>query len=512
MGRVRKEVQMNQRETVSEKTILGIDLGTSSVKVMLLNPQSGVLGTAAREYGVDIPLLGYAEQRPETWWAMTVEALQELRAQLPQAYAAVCAIGLSAQMHGLITVDANGDPVRPAMIWLDQRSQQELAEISQQMTFTEMKEIFHNRVFTGFLFPSLLWVKKHEPEKYDRIASVMLPKDFIRLKLTGCVGTDASDASASCLGATSRRDWAWEIIDRFGLRREIFPPVHEATEIAGHTTAVCAAQTGLKEGIPVVFGSADQPAQGIGNGQITEGTVICNIGTGGQISAYSAEAKYDPQLRIHTFGHAINRGYTIFGATLCAGMSLKWLRTKILENPSYDAINEMAAQIAPGSDGLLYLPYLSGERTPLMNPSASGLFWGLRLGHDKRHMIRAVMEGITFSLKDSMQIFEENNIPITGVIASGGGSNSPLWLQMQADIFGRPVRRSLVREQACLGACIVAGVGTGTFSSIQEACGRFSQLDTRVYEPNPETVEIYRRAYANYRAVVETNVPLMKEN
>ncbi len=483
------------------RTILGIDLGTSSVKGMLLDAERGIIACAATEYAVEIPAAGYAEQDPEMWWNAVLRTLGKLKEKNPPAMGSITAVGLSGQMHGLVMVDDKGKAVRPAIIWLDQRSWVQTKQIADRVSEKEMGEIFHNRVFTGYAFPSLLWVRDNEPDNYDKTASIMLPKDYIRMKLTGEIGTDASDASSSCLMDERRREWAWDIIDRFHLRREIFPDIHEAWETAGQITANCAGETGLCRGIPVVYGCGDQPAQGLGNGQIKEGDVICNIGTGGQISAYSAADRYDPKLRLQTFCHAVNRGYTIFGATLCAGMSMKWAKNQMLQLDSYEQANEMAGEIAPGCTGLLYLPYLCGERTPLMNSNVSGAFWGLKLCHDRRHMVRAVMEGVVYSLKDSLQIFAENQIPASKVIASGGGANSPVWLKMQADIFELPVVTSVLSEQACLGACLVAGIGTGIFASAEDACGRFTGIEERIYEPDWKNACQYREMYAKYREV-----------
>lgn len=485
------------------RIILGIDLGTSSAKAMLLEAERGIIASASAEYTVEIPAAGYAQQSPDIWWNAVIQTLGKLGNKEPWAMRYIAAVGLSGQMHGLVAVDDTGAAVRPAIIWLDQRSKEQAEQIAAQVSESEMGEIFHNRVFTGYAFPSLLWVRDYEPDNYDRIASIMLPKDYIRMKLTGMIGTDASDASSSCLAVEKRREWAWDIIDRFHLRREIFPEIHEAWEIAGQVTDDCAKETGLPAGIPVVYGSGDQPAQGIGNGQIREGDVICNIGTGGQISTYSETDRYDPKLRLQTFCHAINRGYTIFGATLCAGMSLKWMKNQVLCMNGYEQMNRMASEIEPGCTGLIYLPYLCGERTPLMDPNVSGMFWGMKLCHDRRHLTRAVMEGVVYSLKDSLCILAENGVPASRVIASGGGANSPVWLQMQADIFELPVVTSVVREQAGLGACLIAGVGTGIFRSVEEACLRFTGFEHCVYEPDEKNRDRYRASYAQYRRISE---------
>ncbi|QEY35529.1 xylulokinase [Caproiciproducens galactitolivorans] len=481
------------------KTILGIDLGTSSIKAMLLDIDNGVLDVAAQSYTVSIPHANYAEQAPEMWWDAAVTIFKKLKEQHGEAFDSIAAVGFSGQMHGLVITDEHGIPLRPAIIWLDQRSEKQLEEMNQKLRLEEMAQIFHNRAFTGFAFPSLLWVKENEPDIFRKTYKLLHPKDYIRLKMTGNFGTDTSDASASLAFDVGKRDWAWDILKRFELPESIFPACHEATEIAGYITEECAKETGLRAGIPVIYGSGDQPAQSIGNGAVREGLIISNIGTGGQISTYSKKDVYDSGLRTHTFCHSIDKAYTVYGAALCSGMSLNWLKNKVLHIKDYKLMSNMAGEIDSGSDGLIYLPYLSGERTPHMNPKARGMFFGLQLRHDNRHIIRSVMEGVAFSLKDSLQIFDEIGIKGNRIIASGGGASSDVWLQIQADIFEKEVHVSCVKEQACLGACIMAGAGTGIFGSIQEACNRYITFDSKVYYPNMSKMVKYRTSYEIYQ-------------
>ncbi len=485
--------------------ILGIDLGTSSIKAMLLDEIEGVIAVEASKYDVDIPQEGWAEQQPKAWWMETKKVLSKLKLNNEEAFHNIAAIGFSGQMHGIVLTDENGEPLRPAILWLDQRSKKQLLEINQRMNFDEMGRVFRNRVFTGFAFPSLLWVKENEPKIMEKTRAVMMPKDYIRFKITGKIGSDVSDASSSAIFDTAKREWAYSTIKEFGLSESIFPPCGESMEIAGHVTEECEKECGLKAGIPVVYGAGDQQAQSIGNGVFEEGKIISNIGTGGQISTYIQEPVYDKKLRTHTFCHPINKGYTIYGATLCSGMSLNWLKNKILKIDNFEQISEMAAEIEPGSEGLVYLPYLSGERTPHMNPSAKGMFAGISLCHDRRHFIRAVMEGVTFSLRDSLTIFQELNIRGDTIIASGGGSNSDVWLQMQADIFRKKVIVCEVSEQACLGACILAGAGTGIFPSVKEGADRFVSFREKEYLPNQENAAVYDRQYEKYRELYELN-------
>lgn len=489
--------------------ILGIDLGTSSVKAMLLDSQAGVIAVESSPYEVDIPEEGFAEQDPEIWWQETKNVLGSLKRSHGKEFDRVRAIGFSGQMHGIVITDKSGRPLRPAILWLDQRSREELEGINRELDFSEMGRIFRNRAFTGFAFPSLLWIREHESEILNRAGAVLMPKDYIRFRMTGRLASDVTDASATALFNTPGRDWAYDIIKRFGLPESIFPACGESMEVAGRVTASCQEECGLSEGIPVVYGSGDQMAQSIGNGVFKEGEVISNIGTGGQISAYIKEPKYDRKLRTHTFCHGLDQAYTIYGATLCSGMSLNWLKNKILGVDDFDDMSAMAQEIEPGSGGLVFLPYLSGERTPHMNPSARGMFFGLSLCQDRRYMVRAVMEGVTFSLRDSLTIFDELGIKCDTVIASGGGSHSDVWLQIQADIFNKKVKVCEVDEQACLGACILAGTGCGLFDSIEEAARRLVSFREKVYVPVPEHVETYNRQYRIFRELYTANEKFM---
>lgn len=489
--------------------ILGIDLGTSSLKVMLLDCDNNKTIVESLKYSVDIPRMNYAEQSPEKWWEAAKHVLKSLKSSHPAEFGRIAAIGFSGQMHGLVLADKDGHSLRPAILWLDQRSGRELELINEKMDMEEMGQIFRNRVFTGFAFPSLLWVKENEKEIFDKIRYIMMPKDYIRMKITGTIATEMSDASATAIFDTAKRSWAWDVIRRFGLPEKIFPECKESTEIAGYVTDICAQETGLKKGIPVVFGAGDQQAQSIGNGCFMPGTIISNIGTGGQISTCVNEPAYDSKLRTHTFCNALGKYYTIMGATLCSGLSLNWLMNNLLGIEDYAELSKMAGVAKPGSRGLIYLPYLTGERTPYMNPAAKGMFFGLTLSHDRMDFVRSVMEGVTFSLKDSLSIFKELHIEGDTIIASGGGASSREWLQIQADIFEKPVRVSSVSEQACLGACILAGIGTEIYKNAKEACEKLVSFQEKVYEPIRQNTEIYREQYIKFGRLYTNNKALM---
>lgn len=491
--------------------LLGIDLGTSSAKAMLLEAGAGTVGVEAREYDVCSVRPGYAEQAPEVWWQAVCQALLSLRARFPAAFSEVRAVGLTGQMHGLAAVDQNDRPVRPAIVWLDQRSGGQAQEISRVMEEDVLARTLQNRIFPGFLLPSLLWVREQEPEVFERIDCVLLPKDYIRLRLTGERATDASDASASLAFDVGRGAWAEELLRALGLDASLFPRVYPAGQIVGEVSARAARETGLRTGTPVVCGAGDQPAQSIGNGLLEEGGVIANIGTGGQIAAFSTADRYDPLLRTQTFRHAVPGAFTIFGAALASGLSLKWLKNEVFGgNMAYAALDRLAQGAPAGSGGLLYLPYLSGERTPHMDPHARGAFFGLQLSHDRRFLTRAVMEGVVYSLRDSMEILKELGLRAEYVIASGGGARSAVWLQMQADIFESPVRVCTEKEQACLGACLLAGVGAQVFADLGEACAAHVAFAPEMYEPAAGRFALYREGYGRFRALYQSTRALMR--
>lgn len=488
--------------------LLGIDIGTSSCKAMMLDIDKGIINVKAINYDVDIPREGYAEQNADVWWSSLVKILKQMKAEHQDAFADIAGISYSGQMHGMVVVDEAGEPLRPSIIWLDQRSQHQLEEIHDQYGLDKIGDIIHNRIFTGFAFPSLLWMKENEPEIFGRIHKMLLPKDFIRYKMTGKFGTDTSDASSTTCLDLRKRDWAWDLIDTFGMPRDIFPQCHEATEIAGYITRECAAETGLKEGIPVSYGCGDQPAHVIGAGVIKAGTIVSNIGTGGEMSVYSDTDKYDSQMRIHTFCHAVNNAYMVFGAHLCSGMSLKWLKDRVLEIDDFDRMGKLTDEVPAGCEGLIYLPYLTGSRTPEMDVSAKGIFFGLQLKHDKRHFIRAVMEGIIYDFKRSLDIFQEIGINSNKVIACGGGAKSTQWLQIQADILNREVQVCKVKEQACLGACIIAGLSTNIFDNVKTACDKYVEMESKIYQPDPKTAKVYEQNYKVYQQLYGANKEL----
>ncbi len=491
--------------------LMGIDLGTSSVKTVIMDENGSIKGTAQQSYEIIIEKSGYAEQDPNVWWKAVVWTIKHVLNKTGIHSKKIKGIGFSGQMHGLVMIDRNLLPIRPAIIWSDQRSRKEVAEIYSIVGRETVKKLLMNSIFTGFQMPSLLWIKKNEPFVYEKINKVLLPKDYIRLKLTGECGTDFTDASATLAFDIQNRKWAFELIKKVGLNPDFYPEVHESIDIAGQVTVNAAEETGLAAGTPVVYGGGDQSMQSIGNGIVKPGQVSLTIGTGGQTFSIIPEPIYETEMRTHTFCNAVPQTWNIMGANLAAGLSLSWLNKKILNNLSYSEINELAKQVTPGSEGLLFLPYLSGERTPHMDDLARGTFLGLTLQHSRAHLIRSVMEGVVFALKDSIEIFHSLNIKMDTFIASGGGARSDVWLKIQANILNKEIYKVNQLEQACTGAAITAGVGIGKYDSIQSACETIIRINPEPVRPDPTVAGFYNEIYELYKNAYVQNKQLFHQ-
>jgi xylulokinase len=419
----------------------------------------------------------------------------------------VLAIGLCGQMHGPVMLGANKQPVHPAIIWADQRSPAEVADLVERVGAQRYTAIAGTLPATGFMAPTLLWIKRNDPALLDKIRWVTLPKDYLSLKLTGNVATDPSDAAATGLFDVSAKKWSAEIIAAAELPDSIFPPLLDSAALVGELTEAAAAELGLAKGIPVVAGSADQPAQGIGSGIVAPGKAAVAIASGGQVVTPlvpKGAASIPTNPRLHVFNHAISGMWYILGATLSAGLSLRWLRqiTGQAEGgkDAYERFSAQAAAVAPGADGLIFLPYLSGERTPHMDSKARGGFIGLSYYHEQGHLARAVMEGVAFSLRQALEISIELGGEVETVVAAGGGIESAVWRQILADVLGLPLQKSLLAEQAGIGAALLAGVGVGAYSGFDEA-GKAMQQYGALTEPQPENRRLYDALYAEFTAL-----------
>jgi xylulokinase len=486
--------------------LLGIDLGTSSVRAMIIDADNGrQLALEGEGYNVDIPRPGHAEQDPDLWvkTADAVIARAVANAGIPAS--TIKAVSFSGQMHGLVCIDKEGRPLRPAIIWQDQRSKESIGHIYEAFTREQVGGWVQNAIAAGFLLGSLHWLMRHEPDVYARTATVLLPKDYLKFRLTGRAVADFSDAAGTTAFDNINMRWSTELIGGIGLDPAKFPECLPSIRAIGEITPEAAARTGLAAGTPVVNGGADQCMQAIGNGIVSDGVFASNIGTGGQMSASIDKPLYDSLFRTNTFAHAVPGRWCIMGGVLASGASMKWLAKQVLGMEGFGGVDGLASQAPAGSGGLLFLPYLGGERTPHFDPDARAMFCGLTLAHDRRHMLRAVMEGVAFALRDSLSIILGLGVDCTRLIASGGGASSPVWLQIQADVFNREIHRSATAEQACLGAAITAGVGAGVYADIPSACAKLVRFDSVAYSPRPANVAVYDEVYGLYRQLYADN-------
>lgn len=484
---------------------MGIDLGTSSVKAVIMDLEGNIIGLGQEGYDVQTPYPGYAEQDIELLWEATSRTIKQSILNGNINPSDIKSIGLSGQMHGLVLLDKQMKPVRPAVIWADQRTKQQIDDIYNIIGVDEFRKTTLNSLSTGFFLCSLMWVRDNEPENYKKAYKAILPKDYIRYKLSGKLATDVTDASATLAFNTAERCWAFEIIEKIGIDTNLFSEYGEAYQVAGEIYQECAEETGLHCKTPVVYGGGDSLMHSVGNGIIRPGLISVNIGTAGQLSSAANSPVFDKQFRTNTFCHAKEDLWIIFGGHLNGGVVLKWLRDNYFPHLSYKDFDSIAEEISAGSEGTLFLPYLSGERTPYQDPSAKGIFFGMALRHTYKHMIRAVMEGVILAMRLSLEIFKELNLPIELVTASGGGARSGIWLQMQADIFHKPIYTVAGKEEACTGAAIVAGVGVHLYQSIEQACSVVVKYNQKVTLPDQEHVKIYDEAFERYKLLYQNN-------
>ena len=473
------------------KCVMGIDLGTSSTKAAIFGMDGHLMGTGHGEYGMHIPNPGWVQQDPEKWWQAVCLAVREALYKSGVTGENISGIGLSGQMHGMVALDADDHLVCPAIIHLDQRSAEELPELrrlSGNLMYTELL----NQPSAGMLISTLYWMKKHQPDIYKRIHYVMLPKDYIRYRLCGEIGTDFSDASATLGFSVKNRCWCTELFDRLGLNADVCAPARESSEVAGTVLAEASEQTGLLAGTRVVYGAGDAMSALTGNGVVEKGIMTCNIGTASQLAVVVDRPVFDPQMRIQTWCHAISGRWVVQSGALNGGSTLSWLKNNILrETRSFADLDVEAGTIPAGAEGLFFAPYLSGERSPFNNPHARGIYFGLDIKHTQAHIIRATMEGVLFNLKECLQIIDDMNAEHSKLIASGGAARGVTWKQIEADILNMPVYTTNTDEEACHGAAILAAVGIGEYSSISEACDATITFSDKVIEPIPENVKIY---------------------
>ena len=459
--------------------LLGIDIGTTGAKVLLVSPDGGIVARSSHEYPLHTPRPGWAEQDPADWWAATVAGIRDILSTGGIAREEIVGIGLSGQMHGSVFLDERGEVLRPAILWCDQRTAEQCQWITCQAGERTVIEETLNPVLTGFTAPKIVWLRQNEPATYARVRKILLPKDYIRFRLTGEFATEVSDASGTSLLNIPERRWSRRMLAALDLSEDMLPRVYESPEVSGRISAQAAEITGLAEGTPVVGGGGDQAAGAVGNGVVRPGIVSVTTGTSGVVFAHMDEPRADPQLRTHTFCHAVPGKWHVMGVMLSAGGSLRWYRDALGVAAAagsgadpYDLLTTEAAEAPPGCEGLIFLPYLSGERTPYADPWARGVYFGLSLRHRRAHLIRAILEGVSYGLRDSLEILRTMGLEISQVRASGGGARSKLWRQIQADVFDADLVTMNVDEGPAFGAALLAGVGAEVFAGVEEACDR----------------------------------------
>ncbi|MCA8988856.1 MAG: xylulokinase [Planctomycetaceae bacterium] len=488
---------------------LGIDIGTSGTKTLAMREDGAILATSTFEYPLSSPRPGWSEQDPEDWWQASIKGVRKVLSEGKIKAADVKGIGLSGQMHGSVFLDQAQSVIRPALLWNDQRTVAECAEIEQLAGGRKkLIQMVANPALTGFTAPKILWLRNHEPRNYEKLRQVLLPKDYIRYLLTGEFATEVSDASGTLLLNVAGRDWSKPLLSKLQLDAGLLPKVYESEEVSGQLTHEAAKLLGLNPGTPVVGGGGDQAASAIGNGIVKSGVVSATMGTSGVIFAHSQEMQVDPAGRVHTFCHAVRGAWHVMGCVLSAGGSLQWYRNQLAElevaqakkqklDP-YQLLTEQAASVGPGCEGLLFLPYLSGERTPHADANARGCWIGLSLRHRRAHLVRSVMEGATYAMRDTLEIIKEMNIPVRQVRLSGGGARSPLWRQMQADIYGKTCVTINAEEGPAYGVALLAAAGTGAYKNVVEACQKTISVVSET-KTDRKAAKIYDQFYPHYQ-------------
>ncbi|MEZ6126183.1 MAG: xylulokinase [Planctomycetaceae bacterium] len=487
---------------------LGIDIGTSGTKTLAVQEDGKILAAATVEYPLSSPRPGWSEQDPDHWWNASVESVRKVMKAAKLKAGDVAGIGLSGQMHGSVFLNKAGSVIRPALLWNDQRTAAECVEIEKRAGGrSKLIGMVANPALTGFTAPKILWLRNHEPKNFDKTVQILLPKDYVRFRLTGDFATEVSDASGTLLLDVVKRQWSKSLLQKLDLDAGLLPKVYESEDVTGVLSAEAAAAMGLNPGTRVVGGGGDQAASAIGNGIVRKGVVSATMGTSGVVFAHSDEVQVDPAGRLHTFCHAVRGKWHVMGCVLSAGGSLQWFRNQLCAEEiaaakkqkvdPYQLITEQAAAAPAGSEGLFFLPYLTGERTPHADPNARGCWVGLSLRHGKGHMARSVMEGATFAMRDSLEIAKSMNVPVKEIRLSGGGARSEFWRQMQADIYGQPVVTINAEEGPAYGVALLAAAGTGAYKDVVEACNATISVVTKT-SPNAAAKKTYNAAYPVY--------------
>jgi xylulokinase len=490
---------------------LGIDVGTGGTRALIVDPDGDVVASAtAQHIPFASPHAGWAEQDPEDWWRATIAVVREVLSK--SSADEIKAVGFSGQMHGSVLLDQSDEVLRPAIIWCDQRTDYQCKSLTQMIGADRLIELTCNPALTGFTLPKMLWVRDYEPELWRRLRTVLLPKDYVRLRLSGDRATDVADASGTLLFDVKARTWSSEMLSATEIDERLLPRVYESPEVTGSISKAGAEATGLLAGTPIVAGAGDQAAGAVGMGIVRPGTASSTIGTSGVVFAATNQPKLDPKGRVHTFCHAVPGRWHVMGVTQGAGLSLRWFRDQFGAigedgSDSYDRLTTEASSVSSGSDGLLWTPYLMGERTPHLDPYARAALVGLTASHTRAHVVRAILEGVAFSLRDTFEIFSEIDVQVEEIRLGGGGARSSLWRQIQADVYGQPVNTVAAEEGAAFGAALLAGVGVGVWSSIDAACEAVVRIADRI-EPNAESVSVLADQYERFKQIYSALKPI----
>ena len=493
---------------------LGIDIGTSGTKTIAINGRGKILAEATSEYPLYHPRPLWSEQEPDDWWNACKKTVRAVVKKAKLRPADVKAIGLSGQMHGSVFLDKKNKVIRRAILWNDQRTAAECDEIERRAGGRrKLIRMVANPALPGFTAPKILWLRNHEPRNFDKTAKILLPKDEIRRRLTGEFATEVSDASGMLLLDVAKRRWSKALLGKLDLDADLFAKCYESEEVTGTLTAAAAKALGLSTDCKVVGGAGDCAAGAVGNGIVRRGVLSTSLGTSGVMFVHSDKVKIDPDGRLHTFCHAVSGKWHMMGVTLTAGGALQWFRNQLCQAEiaqarrakvdPYDLLAKEAKKVPAGSEGLQFLPYMAGERTPHADPDARGCFVGLTLKHTRGHLVRAIMEGVTYALRDSLEIIKELGVPVRQIRASGGGSKSPLWRQIQADVFGQRVVSTAADEGPAYGVALLAAVGAGEFKNIEEACKATIRV-ARETPVTPAAKRYYNRAFPIYQSLYKS--------
>lgn len=501
-----KDTKVHQGKQESSINLIGIDVGTGGTRALIIDARGTVLASATEDHQpFASPQIGWAEQHPEDWWRACGIAIRKALAKAKLRGDEITCVGFSGQMHGAVMLDAEDKVVRPALIWCDVRTEAQVSELNQRIGAERIIQLTCNPALANFTLTKFLWVRENEPENWKRVRSVMLPKDYVRFRMTGERAIDMADASGTLLLDVANRRWSPEMLEEAEINSSFLPTLFESPDICGSVSAEGAVATGLKPGTPVVAGAGDQAAGAVGMGIVAAGAVSATIGTSGVVFASTDRPALDPKGRLHTFCHAIPGRWHVMGVTQAAGLSLRWFRDQFGAGTDdgrdpYERLSEEASGVAPGSEGLLWTPYLMGERTPHLDPKARAALVGLTASHTRAHVIRAIMEGVAFSLRDSFTIFQEMNVPVECIRLGGGGARSRLWRQIQADVYGHEVQTVEAEEGAGYGAAILAGVGAKVWESVDSACAAVIRVAERL-APQPDAGEAMDAAYKRYQRI-----------